>query len=376
MKHPVWILNSALFILVLFAVGFIFFTRQKPPARADIEPSGVIKPLKGEIIKINISKIYENDLFGTYRKEFPSLMPGAVPRVPEPPPSKKVSVPPLPTPQFLEPLNIALKGIIIMLNDDAFNRAIIMDNKTNKEHTYRVGSMIEDAQIIQILSNKIILLRSNGQQEVLYLREKDAQIDPTYLSIDNWKDVIQKVSDTDFIVSPAEFASRVKNLAQFIDMLDLITVYKNGKSVGCRIGTSNDKSLGRELGLQAGDIIMSINNIPATDTAQRFKIYKAVVGMKQDDTIKVLIKRQQQEITLSYTLRDFAQPKATARTPDAKPASSSISPEELHAEQIKIMQQKHKFAPTMQQIREQERANMRLNGRAPGRKADAKTKKD
>ena len=40
--------------------------------------------------------------------------------------------------------------------------------------------MFEDAQLIKIFNNKAIFLRANGQQEVLYLRPKDAQLDPTY----------------------------------------------------------------------------------------------------------------------------------------------------------------------------------------------------
>ena len=42
----------------------------------------------------------------------------------------------------------------------------------------KTGDVIEDAQLMRIFSNKVVLVRSNGQQEVLYLREKDAKTDP------------------------------------------------------------------------------------------------------------------------------------------------------------------------------------------------------
>jgi len=362
MKHPLWILNSALLLLVIFDVGFIYVSRQKPGARADIEPSTNIKPLKGEPVQINIAKIYEDDLFGTFKKELPSHPLGGIPPMPEPPFPKKVSVPQEPKPQFLDPLNIQLKGIIIMLNDDNGNRAIIMDNKTNKENTYRVSQMLEDAQIIQILSNKIVLLRSNGQQEVLYLREKDAQMDPTYVSIDNWQEVAQRISDTEFNISPREFVRRIKNLAQFIDMLDLITVYKQGKSVGCRIGNMSSNSFGKEVGLQTGDIILSINDIPATDTANRFKIYKGIIAMKPKDVISVQIRRRNEELTLHYTLKELKTDKK------GTPAEPVMSAQDIREEQLRILQQKHKFAPTLKDIRETERKNMLEKGNAPIKK--------
>ncbi len=360
MKHPLWILNSALLILVFSAIGFILTTGQKPSIRTEIEPSATIKPLKGEIAQINISKIYENDLFGTFKRELPQYMAGTVPSIPEPPSPRSSTVPTQPKPQFLDPLNVSLKGIIIMLNDDGGNRAIIMDNKTSKEATYQVGQMIEDAQIIQILSNKVILLRSNGQQEVLYLREKDAQDDPAYLSIDNWTDVVQKIADTEYSINMHEFVNRVKNLSQFIDMLDLITVYKHGKSVGCHVGNIGEKSLGQELGLQQGDVILSINEVPATDTGNRFKIYKAITNMQQNDVIIAKVKRRDDEIALHYVLKD--------RKPDTKSTDQeykTMSSEDIRQEKVRILQQKHKFAPTLKQIRETERQNMMQRGKTP-----------
>jgi type II secretion system protein C len=357
MKHPLWILNIILLILVLFAFGFMFISRQKPKARAEIEPTGPIQPLKGEVVKINISKIYENDLFDTYKKEYPTHEPIGIIPMPEPPSPKSPVIPPIPAPQFIEPLNISLKGIIIMLNDDAHNRAIIADNKTNKEATYRVGQMIEDAQVIQILSNKVILLRSNGQQEVIYLREKDAQRDPVYVSIDNWEDVIQKISENEFTVSPREFVARIPNLGQFIDTLDLITVYKQGTSFGCRVGNLAEKSLGKELGLQTGDIITSVNNIPALDTKQRFEIYKIISEMNQGDSITATLLRGGQEITITYILKDFKPAKVEG--------APTVTSQDIREEQLKILHQKHKFAPTLKQIRDNERKNMLHKGKAP-----------
>lgn len=374
MKHPIWILNSTLALLLVLAFGFIFVSRQKPSAREDIEPSGTTSPLKGEVVKVNIHNIYENDLFGTYKKEFPLYVPGSIDPLPAPPVAKQVSVPPVPTPQFLDPLNITLKGIIIMIDDDSRNRAIIADNTTNKETVYSVGQIIQDAQLIRILSNKVIILRSNGQQEVLYLREKDAKMDPAYSSPSDWHDVIKKISDTEFEISPREFVSRVNNLAQFIDMLDLITVYKQGKSIGCRIGSTTANTLGNELGLQTSDVIVSINNTPATTTDERFKIYKEIITMQNNNTINVKIMRQNQEVTLQFILKDFKQkddqlPNMSSTnnaTPGAPVTTVQMAPssDQLREQQMRSLQQRHTLAPTIQDIRAKERENMLRRGKS------------
>lgn len=365
MKHPVWILNSALLVYICFALCFILFSRQKPPAREDIEPSGLVAPLKGEGVTVNISKIYENDLFETYRKEIPLLEPGALTPIPAPPMPKGVVVPPIPVPQFLDPLNVTLKGIIVMINDDSKNRAIISDNKTNKETTYKIGQTIEDAQLIRILGNKIIFLRSNGQQEVLYLREKDAKHDPAYVHNKNWSDVIQKINDEIYYISPQEFVARIADLGEFIDKFDLLSVYKQGKSIAARIGRNADSSLVAALGLSIGDIVLSINGIPAGTNADRSSIYKKIIDMAPNDKVIVKISRARKEMTIDYTLKEFkTKAKDLSSGAQAATVEMQMPYEQLRNEQLESLKDRHKFAPTIDEIREKERANMMRNGRS------------
>lgn len=363
MKHPIWILNSALILLLTCVAGFIFFSWQKPPTREDIEPNTTAAPLKNEVVKVNIHNIYENDLFGTYKAEMPSLIPGDIATMPTPPSTKPVNIPAIPTAQFLDPLNITLKGIIILLDDDTNSRAIIADNTTSKEATYRVGQSIQDAQVIRVLSNKVIVLRSNGQQEVLYLREKDAKMDPTYSSPKEWKDVVKKISDTQFEINAKEFVAHVKNLSQFIEMLDLITVYKQGKSVGCTIGSAASSSLGAELGLQSHDVITKINEIPATTTAERFKIYKEIISMEQNNTVNVTLTRNHQEVTIVYTITDFASIVAQKSQPSVS-VSKDLTADRVREQQSQSVKEQQRLAPTLQEIRAKERSNMLQNGRS------------
>ncbi len=220
--------------------------------RAPIEPTKPAPQETTEVSTVYIEKIYEHDLFGTYQEKSTAQPEKVLPPIPQPPKPQVAVVPPVPTPQFIDPLNITLKGILVISSQEEKNRAIIQDNKTKAEITYKVGDAVEDAQLIRIFSNKIILLRSNGQQEVLYLREQDAQLDPAYAVIASWPDAIQEVKKDQFVINTTEFLLRIKNLAQFIDLLGLTTAYKDGKSIGCRVGEVEDKSLGHYLGLKTG----------------------------------------------------------------------------------------------------------------------------
>lgn len=367
MRHPLWILNSALLLLLIIAAGFTFVAQVEVPEREEIKPSDNKKTILKGSEKINIQDIYQQgDIFKSYVPKIEE--PEQAPAPTEPPPAPEpvtIPIPEIPEPKFTDPLNITLKGIIVVTNDDRKNRAIIADNATNKELLYKVEDLIEDARLIKILSNKVIFLRAGGQQEILYLRHKDAQLDPVYTVNSSWSSVIEQASENMFIVHTMLFTDRVKNLAQCIDLLDLITVYQKGKSVGCRIGNVDENTLGKALGFQQGDIIMSVDDIAPTDTQQRMNIYKAITNMKNKESFKVLVKRQDRDIFITYMLSDTK--KATGKAVDGESGAKS-SPkqnEELTEEQIKSLEERHTFAPTLKDIRNRERQNMLEKGRAP-----------
>ncbi len=359
MRHPLWILNSVLFCLVMAALIFAFFSQQEVPERESIEPSPSAG-VKKEVTKITIERIYEHDLFDTYQKEI--LKPGepiTMP-LPEPPKSVPVEIPPIPKPAFIEPLKITLKGIMAT-SDDSDNVAIIQDNNTKREATYKVGDKVEDAQLIRIFKNKIIFLRSNGQQEVLYLRQQDAQLDPTFAKTSDWKDIIKKVAPNNYQVNPTLFVDKIPNLGDLIDMLDLTTVYQQGNSVGLHVGNTENNALAKALGVEKGDTILRVNDIDATDTKNRVAIYKNVISLHEGDSVKVTLQRDHQIFILTYTLEEFGESKKA----EEPLAAGTVSDEVLREEQRKILEKKHTFAPTLQEIRQQERRNMLQKGGAP-----------
>jgi type II secretory pathway component PulC len=360
MRQPFWILNSSLLVLALASALFIYFGRPSLPEPEDITPIPYAKPSKTETAKVNINSIYENDLFDTYQKELipPSGLASISP-APEPPSPMAVRVPEEPKPQFIEPLPITLKGIIIVHSDDTKNRVIIMDNRTGRDGSYKVGDTIEDAQLIRIFSNKAIFMRSNGQQEVLYLREKDAKIDPMYANTDSWENIITLTSPYHYTINTAEFINRVQSLGQFIDMVEMVTAYKQGESVGCRITNTGPGSLGTALGFTTEDIIIAVNDTPTNTTQNRLLIYKKITALKTNDVINVTLLRNNNTITLSYTLQEVT----TVRKPDV--GQKPVNPDEITQAQRKQLEQKNSFAPTLNEIRNREKTNMLEKSKRP-----------
>lgn len=313
MKQSVWILNSSLLILFFISQLLLFMLQKAVPRRISISPnSGIV--VEDQVIEpVNIATIYENDLFGTY--EMPIVMPAriddSITAMPKPPKNIVSQVPVEKAPTFFAPLDGVLKGVIFVKDDPANSLAIIQLKKTKEEQNYQVGDLIEDAQILKILPNRIIIIRSNGQQETLYLREEDAVHDfdaeSTYLP----KNVIESSSGNKYKINIDEFTKRVSNLGEFINVLDLTTAYRQGKSFGCRVGKIAKDSLGTMLGFMVDDIIVKIDGYPVDDLSNRLTIYDHILNSSSGDIIEVEVLRAGTTVTMLYGLIDYASKNAT-----------------------------------------------------------------
>lgn len=364
-RHPVWIANSALLVLVVTALAFAYFSRPVLPEHARIEPKKYVPVKKEPLLDIDIEKIYTNDIFGTYRKQEP-IAPSTdyMAPFPEPPQPQQALIPPQPTPQFLDPLNITLRGIIVIGYDPDKNNAIIMDNKTNRESVYKVGDVFEDATLIRILSNKVVFLRSNGQQEVLYLQAEDVKNDAAFQFLAEWELTLKQTAQNTYQLDPEEFVKRVQNVGQLIDILELTTIYQKGKSVGVRIGQLDEKSFGAALGLEKGDIITAINNVPTASLQNRMAIYNQLTRSTYGDIVTIKLNRAGQEKIITITLTDLALNaiKKTKEPTETAPTEESTLPKQKNDEKINILKEKYKFAPTLRDIRKRERRNMLERG--------------
>lgn len=306
MKQPVWILNSSLLILFFMSQLLLFMLQKAVPRRIAISPGGLVVTQDETNAPVNIKVIYEQDLFGTYEAPAAPVMKmeDVIAAIPKPPKNIIPEIPIEKIPTFFAPLDGILKGIIFVKDDPTSSVAVVQLKKTKEEHNYQVGDLIEDAQVLKILSNRIILIRSNGQQETLYLREEDAvhdfETEATYIS----KALIESSLDNKYKVNITEFLKRIHNLGDFINNLDLTTAYRGGKSFGCRIGNIGKESLGGLLGFMVDDVIVKIDGIDVSDLSSRIEIYDRILTKKTGDMIEVVIYRNNEYITLLYGLVD------------------------------------------------------------------------
>lgn len=311
MKSPLWIVTSALTILFFAVLLFILLSakkifekpRIKPitvPARIELEEE---KPLAPKDFRM----IYEEkDIFGTFTSiAKPVTVTDVLPSLPRPPFPRPIVPRQRPSLHFLPTLPIKVTGIIAS-NIEENSQISVMNMNTRKTASYKVGDNILDATVLRIFPRKALVLRSNGQQETLFMYPDDVKAEMSELKDVTWTDVVQRQTDSRFLVNPTSFIARITSLAELIDSLDAVPVTKQGEAVGVRIGKMDRTSIGYALGLQPGDLVTHIADIPTNSTESRMKAYNKVAQLKMGSACIVKIVRQGRPLTYTYTLFNLA----------------------------------------------------------------------
>jgi type II secretory pathway component PulC len=371
MKQNLWILNSSLLIIFITSLLLNNFLKQEIPVistqlmtKKQLEE----KVTKKERPKINIEKIYEQDIFGTYS-------PGAKPEpfqknlvtpIPEYTPHK-ITPPPAPKKQeFIDPLKIKISGIVSSSNEEK-NVAMIMD-ETNKENIYRFGEKIKDGQIIKISKNRIVILRANGQQDIFFLKEEEA---PGQAN-EEWKYIVKKIDENTFVINPREFTKKIETLGQLLEDFSLIPAYQKGEAIGLRISDINNENIPSFFGVNKNDIITSINEINTKNTKDRIKIYDTLTQATLGDIVEVSLLQDGKEKKIIYKLEKiekpkknvFLQPATEGQTTQAARVSPELKPNEQQEKERKIreFEKAHKTPrqqDVIQDIRKRILANMK-----------------
>jgi len=317
MKHPLWLLNSSLLIIFCSAWLVAYILQEQPAPAVALTAKADVQSVESETPKVSLARIYENDLFGTYQpKPKPNVKkPDMTVKPPQPPKPEPAPEPPKPEPSFLAPLGVTLKGIIATENEtDA--RAIIADDETKDEQLYQVGDQVKDADIIHIARDNVTLVRTNGQQETLFITSQQAQSDPGYPTYQpEWSHIIKQVSERSFSVDPYAFVQALSHLAYLLEELDMTTAFEKGQAVGIRIGNVSASSLSKALGLQANDIITKIEGTSTETTNNRVSIYQNILEKQPGDTITVRLQRAGSVITYTYTLTHIPESSPEEKAP-------------------------------------------------------------
>lgn len=426
MRQSLWMIHSGLLGLCVASMSLLFLLEKPVLRKISIVPDEVALTKADSTLTVDVQAIYENDLFATYVASKKDVAPVEEQLAPLPslPQDIPASIPAEKELVFLPPLEVTLKGVIYLQDSASSSLVIIQDKASKDEMNYQIGDSVEDGQILKIFADKVLLIRANGQQEMLYLKEAEAIADFAQEAKIPLEDVVVATRPDHYLINANMIGQYIPNIGSFIDMLDITTVFKQGKAIGCRIGKIAENSIGTLLGFEVEDIITQVNGISVANYKDRIQAYNSVITKEVGDMITVKITRNTQPVTLTYHIagtknmlaalqqeeislqaspelsrNDVQQAIDTNVTPVqeherivtrnskeddvmrsivdldhgyfgddvsqvlGKDTNSSIMSAQLERQQKDLFASRHKMAPTLQELEIQERRNMTLKGK-------------
>jgi general secretion pathway protein C len=194
-------------------------------------------------------------------------------------------------------LRLTLKGLFAS-DEEGNGRAIIADPK-GKEDSYAVGDPLPGgARLSEIYADRIILER-NGRFETLRL--------PKQRSASTARSVSHRTATRTGAGNAGERATAFKryrneikqNPASLLNYVRATPARQNGKFIGFKLQAGKQPDAFTDLGLQAGDIVTSINGVQIDAPA---KGMEAMQSLGKGESVSVTLQRGGQEVSLNLTL--------------------------------------------------------------------------
>ena len=198
-------------------------------------------------------------------------------------------------------LNLTLHGILY--NDDPSQARAIIAPNNGKEQAYKVEDDLPGgARIDAIYPNKVMLLR-NGQYETLTLPEdkvKGAETSTLPSAGGGADSANPNLPGGNVGEELSNVRRNIVNHPQDIQQYVQFQPYtRNGQYAGVRVMPGANPQVFNLTGLQPGDVITSVNNIPLDNPDKGFQALE-FLAQAQEVNLTVLRGGQTQNLTISF----------------------------------------------------------------------------
>jgi general secretion pathway protein C len=245
--------------------------------------------------------------------------------IPPPPPTivpKPVFVPPpvfIPPPVVVPkiPLNVRLIGTVIRIDNPSY--AVIQDNRTSKQLIYRVGDfLLEDAKIILIERNKVVISRGEDEKVVLEISLSGVASSRSEVSPGRTPPPpvpqpvavpapmrapaggVRQIGEARWLMDRSEVDYAVAHLPELLTKARVVPNFTDGQADGFRIFAIQEDSVYAKIGLQNGDILKRVNQIDVRNPQNFLQVFQQ---LKDEASITIDLVRNSEEKTFDYTIR-------------------------------------------------------------------------
>jgi general secretion pathway protein C len=182
----------------------------------------------------------------------------------------------------LSPLDLELLGTAIGNIKDPI--AFIKDLKSNKQGMYRLGNVIQEAKVVQIVMGEVTL-DLNGRKETLRLSKRGM----------SWAGI----NADEIIISKNNFLSQSAEIYNSLLSITVKPHYEAQKVVGMQVNGIPEGSVITTTGIRNQDIVKSVNNQKIDSYQKALQVFSKVKNQPQ---VEVSLLRDGQPLNLFYRI--------------------------------------------------------------------------
>jgi general secretion pathway protein C len=200
------------------------------------------------------------------------------------------------------PLNLAakLRLIGVVMGEQAGVAAIIEELASKRQLFVRLHSDIPDAGEVSEIRREGIVIRQGDQQELLELAVMQSEKPPSSQAtpVGSVKPTsgmaLRKVLDR------REVEQAMNDLPKLLSQARAVPYLVNGAMSGFRLDFVAPASFYEKIGLQYGDVLQHVNGVEIRDPTTMLTLFQQ---LKNEQTVKVDVLRNNQRSTLTYDIR-------------------------------------------------------------------------
>jgi len=192
-------------------------------------------------------------------------------------------------------LNLLLKGVLAA-GKTTMASAIIAQGSSGKEEIYGIDDKIPGGITLKEIHPEHVIIERQGQFETLrMLKSKGSQI-----SSDNVTSSKATISTQSSKKLKNIRNDLIKNPASFRKYALPVVVKENGKQIGYRLQAQQNSDLLTQAGIEASDVITSINGIKLDDMKNSIS---ALSALRTANNVNITVKRNGAEVPLNIQLQ-------------------------------------------------------------------------
>jgi len=207
-------------------------------------------------------------------------------------------------------MNLVLAGT--WASEDPSKGYAFIGESANSARMYAVGKAVRSGTVLHSVYPDRVLLDSNGRLEALMLPR---------LSSGNLSAQLARPAPTNQVTDNLRRMAE-NNPSAFAEIVRPQPVFANGVQRGYRVYPGRNRQQFAKLGLQPGDLVLSINGTPLDDPQRGIEIFNT---MGAADRVTVTVERNGQSQELTLNMAQLSVPESTP--PDGqRPAPANPAP--------------------------------------------------